>query len=441
MSKKIYLDNIYKILSVGNTSSVQVYANDIVIQREILNDILTSEENYELTSNIKNRIQYEANISFAGCKRGIVVGATGVGKTKIAVDKMNSILKANPDPKFVVVVPTQKLRDIGWKEEVLKWAGEELWSKIKPICYDSLHTIKNEKIDAAIFDECHNFTESSIQFLTDNNVARTMSLTATYPSNMIRAKLIHKYLGEVKYRIDTDTAVKLGIVSPYRLIIVNIPLDRVNKYVKAGSKDKPFFTTEYGNYSYLNTVCENRPSKFSYLKRMRFIYNLRSKMLATRWLLDNIIPNDIRTLIFAGSKDQADGLCFYTYYSKPTKKGKTTVQYEKKLAAYQGKNSLNLFLEEKINRLACVEALNEGENIPNVDCGLAQQITSDELDLVQRIGRCIRYRVGHTGTIIIVCSNETVDKQWVRKATANLTMDIKEIDLKDLTEGKEVITF
>ncbi len=456
--KQELISQIYGILyrfSENANNTIKNDINTIYWLRGKLNTLLTPEENYDLTSKIKSRIQWEANQALIEANNnGAIIGATGIGKTKIAIDKMYNGKLAMLDsgkgrePKYLLVVPTITLRDKIWKEELIKWDRLELWDNILPICYDSLHTLKGNDFDMVIFDEYHNFTENHIQFFGKNRVSRKLSMSATYPTNKARAKLVDKYLGRVVYTIDTDTSVKLGIINPYDIVVVNVPLDKKNKYIKAGRADKPFYTSEYDNYNYLTKLCMITPNKFNFLKRMRFIYNLRSKERASKWILDNVIPKDLRILIFCGSKAKADSLCEYRYYSKPSKPkpgGSKFIEkieeYERQILEYQADVSLNLFIEEKINRLSCCEALNEGQNIKNIDSSLIDQLNSNELDLIQRIGRVIRYRVGHRGIIIIICANETVDKQWVEKATANLNINIRYIDINDLAQGKETITF
>ena len=54
-----------------------------------------------------------------------------------------------------------------------------------------------------------------------------------------------------------------------------------------------------------------------------------------------------------------------------------------------------MFQKNELNRLSCVEALNENINIPDVDGSVMVQIRSSDIKLIQRIGRNIRFREGH----------------------------------------------
>jgi superfamily II DNA/RNA helicase len=234
-------------------------------------------------------------------------------------------------------------------------------------------------------------------------------------------------------------------------------MDNTEKYIKRETKAATFYKTEVETYQYYNKLCIAAPSKDSFLKRMRFIYNLKSKTKASQWILENVIPQTDRTIIFCGSKKKATELCDAHFFSRPTKPkpilGNVTPfkqkLYDEKVAEYQfllglwqKDSSYRLFVNKEINRLACCDALNEGENIPDLDWGLLDQLNSNEKDLWQRIGRTIRFRPNHSAKIIIVCAEETEDVKWVNSATANLSgANITWIKFADLVSGVETIKY
>lgn len=426
--------------------SIQDRAVDISIIRKKLDKIVSPEENMRITSMIKSKVQIEAFNTIENGESGVIVAATGAGKTKIPVDYIKRILDASEDKsdRILIVVPTEKLRDVMWRDEFKKW-DNPYFDNIEIICYASLANYGFlGPYRLVVLDECHNITENNSTFFDTNVCQQILGLTATYPRDIITRDLFKKYIGGVVYNIDTDTAVKLGIVNPYEIIIVNVPLNFSIKDCLVGSKDKPFYTTELKNYVYLTEQCMLTPSKNNYLKRMRFVYNLKSKTRVAEMLLTHVIPQEARTLIFCGSKVIADKLCNFRFYSKPSKPKKGCIGYDAKMALYevskrewQGDVSLNMFVAGKINRLACVEALNEGHNIENIDYAVIVQLNSNEKDLIQRIGRCIRYKPNHTGKIIIMCSNDTVDAEWVASATANLKMNITTTDMAFMMANKD----
>jgi superfamily II DNA or RNA helicase len=159
--------------------------------------------------------------------------------------------------------------------------------------------------------------------------------------------------------------------------------------------------------------------KFAILGRMQFIYKIPSKTQVIKFLLNKVIPEDDRTIVFCGNINQAEEVCPTFYHSK------------------SGNESYDAFKAEKINRLSCVKAVNEGHNFPGVDSGIIGQLNSKEKDLVQRIGRLIRFRPGHEAHLYIIVSEGTQDEKWLENAIENL--DQSKIEYVRFTNFKKRI--
>lgn len=103
----------------------------------------------------KDKIQKEAFESWI--KSGynsLLALATGVGKSRIgllAVEYVVQLVKKNP--RVLLVVPTEKLRDDNWPDEFRKWKVEKLLKYVRTECYVSINKIQNEKFDLVILDE------------------------------------------------------------------------------------------------------------------------------------------------------------------------------------------------------------------------------------------------------------------------------------------------
>jgi superfamily II DNA or RNA helicase len=412
-------------------SSIKQNIRAIQYCLEILKPIAPPEVLTEINSKIKSRVQMEARYAFNHSKHkgfGAILAATGTGKSKIAVDEVGSMIEQTfGKGRALIVVPTEKLRDDNWKEEFAKWGADIIWeTRVDRECYASLSKIEGKTYDLVILDEGHNITPHNAVFFEQNTVKACMLLTATKPKDAAKIEVLRTLNIYPVYQVSLDEAVALGLVAPYEITVVTTKLDRSSRNIKAGRKDKPFYQTEYDNYKYLCKVIDEkeRPTKFDYLNRMRMVYNLPSKTTAALWIKNHLIPKTARTLFFCGSIAQAETIHPHTFHSKTD-----SFWFEQ-------------FKNGEIDWMSCVDAVNEGHNIDNLDCGFIIQLNSNELDLVQRIGRLIRYRPGHTGKVIILCSEETVDKKWVGSATVNLTgVDIRWISFDDLRSGKEKIEF
>lgn len=352
---------------------------------------------------------------------GILCLATGVGKSKIAIDYCNVFYNyLKKSFRGLLVVPTEKLRDENWSDEFEKWSAKKIYNNLDRVCYASLNKLKNKNYDLVIMDECHKISENNVKFFKQNTVSNILGLTATFPKDEIKQLLLQELNLPIVYSISLDEAIDKQIVAPYKIKIVECVLDDKEKYITAGTKEKPFMTTEYGQYNYLSNSIQrimysgkNVP-QWLFLKRMHMLYNLKSKTDIAKKVIASL-PKDDKTLIFCGSIDQANQLCENRFHSKSSDK------------------DFNDFCNGKINKLSCVNALNEGINIPNIDSAVIVQLNSQELNTIQRIGRCIRYRPGHEATIYILSVAFTQDAKWVEKALTSFDKkNIEYINAKNI---------
>lgn len=388
----------------------------------------------------KDQVQSEAEQAILDNEgQGMVLMATGTGKSKIPID----IAKRDYHKGYsiLICVPTEKLRDVNWKAEFTKWGAESIWDEcVERTCYVSMPKIMNKHYDLVVLDEGHNITENNSQFFSNNTYDGLVLLTATMPTDPIKLRILDDLRLKIVYTVTMDQAVEWGLISPYKITIVETELEKVRKTVMAGSKKKPFLQTEQAAYAYITnqinsltyedwgvegavlgqrkslTSVEQGRLQMLILKRMHLIYNLQSKLDAAKFLLSKI-PRPERTLIFAGSIKHAEELCSNSFHSK-SKKTDT---------------SFDDFCDKKITRLSCVDSLNEGHNIPDLDRALIVQLNSKSLKMIQRIGRIVRFREGHIARIVIIVVKGTMDAEWARKSLSEFSSDnITTLNFNDL---------
>jgi superfamily II DNA or RNA helicase len=402
---KSVLKEFYTLLA-KNKSVLDISEEVFTMRNKLENPLeLTQFVNY-----IRSIVQQEAKeaiIKNGG--KGLVVMATGAGKSKVAVDLALHYAKASSEfKKIAVIVPTEKLRDENWKDEFYKWDGAVEWSAVTGLCYASGSKVKDQLFELVILDEAHNITELSSEFFVNNQCTNVIGLTATAPTDKVKQKLLDEIGLNVVYTLTLDKAVKLGFVAPYKITVVQSPLESTLKEIPGGTKVKPFMTTEAAQIQYLNRLVQQamfdktptgrKRLQFATLKRMRAVYDLPSKKRVAQFLLDKVIPKEERILIFCGGIEQAEELCEHTYHSK------------------SGNADYVAFKEGTINRLSCVKAVNEGHNFEELDGALIVQLSSQEKDLIQRIGRLIRYRPDHQAHVYIVVAEGTQDMKWLDSA-------------------------
>lgn len=325
----------------------------------------------------KEIIQEEALQALLTNKGNIaLVAATGSGKSKIVIDFIKTKYKTFPDMSILIVVPTEKLRDENWKEEFEKWEAINIWNNnVSRLCYASLSKISNKHFDLIILDELQNITDNNSVFFERNTYKKIIALTATMPTEFDKKIIISELNIRVVYEIPIDVAVKNKLVAPFKITIIETTLDTDNRNVKFKDRKIPYFLTEYEAYQRLSKDIEdaiifnNNKLKFLSLARMRLIYNALNKTKVAKFILNNLIKSTEKTLIFSGSIEQANKLCKHTFHSKTNDK------------------DFEAFKKDEILQLSCVNALNEGMNIPLVDTAIITQVNSKERHLIQRINK------------------------------------------------------
>lgn len=342
----------------------------------------------------KTEIQKQIVARLPTPPHGILNLAMRVGKTKIALD----LIKKNNYKKVLWVTVSEDLRDKGLPEEFKKWGHQNMDYTI--VCWQSLHLVKGY-FDIIILDEIQKATPANTLNLKEAlKYGCILGLTGTLPKDEEKL-LIYRSLGlKPLITINIEEAVKLNLISNYRIKVVTTELNDIDKTIKGGSKKAPFLTTEKKNYDYLTKKIEELTTvrkpvpTFYYLNRARAIYNSPSKLKLAKYLIDNL---EGRTLVFSGSIEMAEKLSNSTYHSKTD-----SIALEK-------------FEREESNLLVCVNSGGIGRTFTNIDNLIITQVNSNKMgDSTQKAARALVPREGHIPNIYILCLEDTSDKKWVK---------------------------
>ena len=108
-----------------------------------------------------------------------VQAATGIGKSKIALDAINEV-KA----KSILFVVAEVAHIKNWKDEFNKWGFDPFSSTI--ICYASLKKYRNTSWDVVVFDEAHHLgSELRLEIFDTINAKYRIFLSATLKESLI----------------------------------------------------------------------------------------------------------------------------------------------------------------------------------------------------------------------------------------------------------------
>jgi superfamily II DNA or RNA helicase len=347
-----------------------------------------------------------------------IYAGTGVGKTRIAIKYIQKILEINPQARGAFFVPKTSLRDYDIPDEFLKWDAKTALKSTTILCYASIQKL-TQKLDYIILDEAHNITVRIYSYMLNliHKDTKVLCLTATKPRDAVKVNMI-ELLAPVRAVYSTQKAISNKAVAPFEIHYVYVSLNNLSKNVKVEYTDKyskitkHFYTTEFDRYTKLSDQSELAKARMfdrrdaqstNYYRiclgnRARFLYNLPSKTEKAKQILLQL--TDKRVVVFSKSIDQIEQICANSYHSK--KKNRDAI--------------LKAFNNEEIKMLGCVDALNEGKNLTNVDTAVIVSLDSNPKNIIQRIGRVIRFKEDKVAKIYIIVARGTRDEHWVRTA-------------------------
>lgn len=353
-----------------------------------------------MTNKEKSKIQKEIVDSLELKPHGRLLLAPRVGKSKLAID----IIKKNKPKSILWVTPLAKLAEEDIPQEFETWGAKSYLKKLTTVTWTSLNKIKGH-FDMIILDEEQFITENNVSGFKDNiTYEYIVSMTGTRTKHQDKIDLYKLLNLKILYELSINEAVDVGLLANYNIKVIEIDMSK-ERTIKAGTKDKPFMTSEEENYRWLSSTAQKaifqkrKDSQFRILARMRAIYNSLSKTNAAKYLMDNL---EGRKLFFCASIEQADFLCVNTFHSQTNDK------------------NLNDFINGVINEITMVNSGGVGTTFKEIDHLVMTQADSDKNGLTsQKIARTLLEQGDYKATIWLLCLIGTQDEKWVESALEN----------------------
>jgi superfamily II DNA or RNA helicase len=352
------------------------------------------------TIDTKDKIQTEALAAIGDLQKAGIAVSMGVGKTLLGLKHMAKFYHDNA--RYLIVAPRKKIYT-AWKEDAEKFGHQLLMDHVEFVTYRSL-TKQDQDYDVIYLDECHSLKESHKEWLYgfEARGGKILGLTGTYPvyKNTEKGRMCNYYCPKV-YEYTTDDAVDADILNDYKIFIHQLYLDGASNIPIKNTKGPDFMTSEVKSYTYWNNrvMSANSPQQqqITRIQRMKALQGFPSKEKYAAKLLARATK---KTLLFANTQDQADRLCKHTVHSKNK----------------VSDANLLLFKEGKILKLAAVEQISEGQNVPELETGIIMHAYANNKKAAQKIGRFLRLNPDQTAQIHILCYVNSVDKEWVTSA-------------------------
>lgn len=379
---------------------------------------------------------------------GLLVYATGFGKSWTAMLIIKEYLIVNPDAVINIVVPSIKLKN--------QWVSDYTFSypNIKVYVINSYVSI-NRKCDLLIVDEIHkvsNIDSEHFSKIFERTIySNCIGLSATLDKEKLNY-LSNFNLKIIDY-IPLEVCIQNNWLSDYVEYNVGLELNEENRiyYEKLNSMFKSYFSVfghdfnvlKYcANKDYLNQYCQNnnldvKEVQFKQFRTMQivgqrsqFIYNNLQKMEAASLIIDKYYKSN-KILVFGQSIEVNQKL--------ESKNTNLLVRYDSKCKKKVKIENLNSFEEGDVNCLITAKSLDEGYDNENINIAIIMSGTSKDLQHTQRIGRILRFNELSKNRILFnVYIKNSKDEDWLKLRQKNnkKVIWINELELKKLLDDK-----
>ena len=339
------------------------------------------------------RQQEFADIWLNNDKFGILNLCPRFGKIYTTI---NILEKMDKNINILIAYPDLKIK-AAWEEDF-----KARKYKNPNITYTTHLSIKKHteaKFDLVVLDEIHLLSEAQMEAVQELKYKHLLGLTGTLSS--YTEETLGLELGlPVLATYPIEQAIEEGVIADYEITIVTTHLDNTKQHNYKGKWKTE--KKQFDSYGWVIDQMDRQRKNTMLLRlaRMRIIQNSLAKLNKTKQLLAKHANE--RVLVFCGVTAVADQLGIPVYHSKAG---------EKKV--------FEDFANGKGNHLAVVKIGNTGVTYKPLNRVIINYFDSNGENLAQKINRCMAMEYNNPekkAHIYIVCTNEQVERNWLRKA-------------------------
>lgn len=370
-----------------------------------------------------------------------IVMATGVGKTNTALMTIQALLRKQPTLTTLIVVPTQILKD-QWNNKIKEW-------KLDGCEVEIINTVIKHQYtcDLLIIDEAHRAAAETLSRVFNAVIYNMiLCLTATMERLDGQEAIIKKYAPVVD-EVTFDEAVFNGWISPVKEYAVLLDVD-LTEYVELNKK----FNTAFAMFNFDFKMAMDSLTNAGLRKRLASEYGVTpneilgmsaswARTMNQRKKFSRSHPKKIEVTrkILDARKDKKC-ITFSSTISDAEAIGRGYVLHSKK-STKENREILKKFAEDPSGVLCTSKAVDEGVDVPTINCGIINSIDSSKIRVTQRIGRICRFEEGKVAEMFILIIKGTQEWNWFQNSNVNSdVMVINEEQLDDVLAGKEITT-
>lgn len=330
--------------------------------------------------------------------RGIAAVVTGGGKTVLAHACILDLLDRRPEAVVVVVVPTLALLDqwfVGLTddlgvttEEIALHGGGRRPSYDRAVHLMVINTgrtaapdISAERPTMLVVDECHRSASPMNALALDGEHIATLGLSATPERDFddLFAEVVEPALGPVIYTYDYKRARAEGVVSPFDLVNVEVPMneDEQRRYDALTRKLAPLMR-QRNQGEQVDEALERLLRD-----RARVSTGAHARLPAAVRMVER--HRGERAIVFHEQIDAAEVITASLAHRKHR-----VAAYHSALGTNHRQDNLRLFRRGEIDVLVTCRALDEGINVPDASVAVIAASTAGTRQRIQRLGRVLR---------------------------------------------------
>ena len=363
------------------------------------------------------------------------------GKTRTAINCLNSVIKKYPSFRILVIVPSEALKN-QWQSILIT----NMLSFNSQVCIINTAIKHDWNVDILVLDEAHRYcSEEYSTIFTKVKYKMILGLTATLERLDGKHSILEKY-SPVVDKVSLTEALTNGWVSTYKEYQVIIDVDDIDTYLKWDNEFTRHF--EFFNFNfkllmalvgpqgfkrrieYRDLICQDESQKSEVLKaitihataamralqnRKKFINNhpkkieIAKKIIAAR-------PNS-KIITFSNNVKMAESIGGDVYTGKISKK--------------KGNDLIDKFNNSEFGLLNSCHRLNEGADIKGLSVAIILGLDSSKIKSTQRLGRAIRLESDKRAEIFNIIINDTAETSWFTNSHSDkqyITIDEEGLD-------------
>lgn len=380
-----------------------------------------------------------------------IQAATGVGKSKLALDLCRNMVEPGEQLPSVLLVVAEIAHIQNWKDEIDKWSYD---GPVFICCYASLKKYRNTEWDVIIFDEAHHLgSELRLDIFSTIAATHMLFLSATLKESLIGTLELH--CGPIKIiKMGLQDAFNANILPEPKINLIPLTLDNktVNHFIveewgnkarrvriNCAYKDRWLYKRNKSRYPNVELIIScTQQQKYDYITEQFNYYKKRYMSCRNEAIKNKWLQWGSRRKTFLGLEKTAIAaqllqkigdkrlICFCTNIAQADMLSQETSVHSQK------KDSLNIiqkFNNGEINSLYAVGMLQEGVNLTGIEAGIIIQLDGEERAFIQKFGRTLR---ADSPEQYIIYFRATRDEEYLNNALENIDKNyIREYEIGD----------